>query len=283
MSRRTHPRVVKRASLDPSPLVVFVVVWWQVGIVRRRSLQPRLLNLIESTSLVPPMTTPPLTGSLSSPLVTAMADAPVRFMDGAAFDFFVIEMVNTLRASSAHAQARARKVEQEMIDAGLLPAPLPTPVTRKEHRGSTTSLASKATMKGDDDEEGLRLRLEAIGMHVGANITERCAHPFSSRPFHTITRIFRRLCHGKPYFSETLESIKFVCKDLWTACWDKQVDNLRTNHRVSLYWFLFLRQLSFRSRVCMYYKTIHSNLSPDCLHGMAARTRSSEPKWCDGL
>lgn len=122
------------------------------------------------------MATASLTGSLSSPLVTAMADVPMRFMDGAAFDFFLIEMVNTLRASSAHAQARARKVEQEMIDAGLLPTPLPAPAIRKDNRGSTTSLASKATAKADDEEEGLRLRLEAIGVHAGANITERYVH-----------------------------------------------------------------------------------------------------------
>lgn len=30
----------------------------------------------------------------------------------------------------------------------------------------------------------------------------------------------------------TLERVKFVCKDLWSAVWDKQIDNLRTNHRV---------------------------------------------------
>ena len=181
------------------------------------------------------MATPSLTGSLSSPLVTAMADTPVRFMDGAAFDFFLIEMVNTLRVSSAHAQARARKVEQEMIDTGLLPAPLPTPAMRKDHKDSTTSLASKATTKVDDEEEGLRLRLEAIGMHVGANITERYVYLSHSRTSHTVAYTFHRLCHGKPYFADTLESIKFVCKDLWTTCWDKQIDNLRTNHRVSLY------------------------------------------------
>lgn len=180
------------------------------------------------------MATPSLTGSLSSPLVTAMADAPMRFMDGVGFDFFLIEMVNTLRASSAHAQARARKVEQEMIDAGLLPTPLPTPAIRKDNRGSTTSLASKAAAKADDEEEGLRLRLEAIGVHVGANITERYMRHFLSSPSHTTTDVSLRLCHGKPHFSETLESIKFVCKDLWTMCWDKQVDNLRTNHRVNL-------------------------------------------------
>ncbi len=44
-----------------------------------------------------------------------------------------------------------------------------------------------------------------------------------------------RLCHERALFSDTLDAIKFVCKELWVACWDKQVDNLRTNHRVSSY------------------------------------------------
>lgn len=134
------------------------------------------------------MATSTLAGSLSSLLVTAMADPPMRYMDGAAFDFFLIEMVNTLRASSAHAQARARKAEQEMIDAGLLPAPLPTQATRKYHKDSIASLASKETAKGEDEEEGLRLRLEAIGMHVGANITEKYVRPFRWCPpkFHRV-------------------------------------------------------------------------------------------------
>lgn len=42
-----------------------------------------------------------------------------------------------------------------------------------------------------------------------------------------------RLCHDRPRFADTLDTVKFVCKELWVACWDKQVDNLRTNHRVS--------------------------------------------------
>jgi len=40
-----------------------------------------------------------------------------------------------------------------------------------------------------------------------------------------------RLCKDRSIFNETLDVIKFVCKDLWAALWDKQVDNLRTNHR----------------------------------------------------
>jgi hypothetical protein len=44
----------------------------------------------------------------------------------------------------------------------------------------------------------------------------------------------RRLCRDRPLFAETLDVIKFVCKDVWIALWDKQVDNLRTNHRVGV-------------------------------------------------
>jgi len=35
-------------------------------------------------------------------------------------------------------------------------------------------------------------------------------------------------------FADTLDIIKFICKDIWAACWDKQIDNLRTNHRVGV-------------------------------------------------
>lgn len=50
-----------------------------------------------------------------------------------------------------------------------------------------------------------------------------------------------RLTVNRPLFSsatagssstDSLEAVKFICKDVWIAVWDKQVDNLRTNHRV---------------------------------------------------
>ncbi|KAI0666187.1 transport protein particle component [Trametes maxima] len=132
-------------------------------------------------------------------------------------DYFVIEMVNTLRASSAIATARAKKVEQEMIDAGLMPAPAPAPPALKKDKirdsmGSNASRSSLSKEGQEGEDEELRARLEAIGVHVGANMAER-------------------LCHDRGLFSDTLDAIKFVCKDLWNACWEKQVDNLRTNHR----------------------------------------------------
>ena len=43
----------------------------------------------------------------------------------------------------------------------------------------------------------------------------------------------RRYSKDKPRLGDTLEVIKFVCKDFWQAVFKKQVDNLKTNHRVS--------------------------------------------------
>ncbi|RPD81509.1 transport protein particle component [Lentinus tigrinus ALCF2SS1-7] len=155
-------------------------------------------------------------GSSSVPSLAAVADPPLRYVDGAAMDYFVIEMVNTLRASSAVATARAKKVEQEMIDAGLMPTPAAVPPALKgsQLRQSHASDGSRDSISkdGKDEDEELRARLEAIGMHVGANMAQR-------------------LCHDRGLFADTLDAIKFICKDLWSACWEKQVDNLRTNHR----------------------------------------------------
>ncbi|EFJ48044.1 hypothetical protein VOLCADRAFT_91209 [Volvox carteri f. nagariensis] len=54
--------------------------------------------------------------------------------------------------------------------------------------------------------------LEAIGFRVGQQLAER------------YTR-------DKPRLGDTLEIIKFLCKDFWQALFKKQVDNLKTNHR----------------------------------------------------
>lgn len=40
-----------------------------------------------------------------------------------------------------------------------------------------------------------------------------------------------RFSRDRPRFNDTLDVIKFICKDLWTLVFRKQVDNLKTNHR----------------------------------------------------
>lgn len=126
-----------------------------------------------------------------SPLAL-LADPPVRLVDGAAMDYLLIEAVNALRASSAVATARAKKIEQEMVDAGLLPPPPPPPAMKPQqpHRDSVGSMTSRtqAVSADDEEDEGVRTRLEAIGLHVGGNLVERSDFSLRSIAFHSTRR-----------------------------------------------------------------------------------------------
>lgn len=132
--------------------------------------------------------------SLITPNLAALSDPPVRFADAAALDYLVIEMVHTLRDSSQTALARIQKLEAEMREAGLEPSPVPPEkgkgssvkdkdklkASGRESPGGTRIrvVSSTGTILGveaevDEEEQNLMLRLEAIGMHIGANIAER--------------------------------------------------------------------------------------------------------------
>ena len=47
--------------------------------------------------------------------------------------------------------------------------------------------------------------------------------------------MFTRFSRDRPRFTDALDVIKFLCKDLWTLLFRKQIDNLKTNHRVSFF------------------------------------------------
>lgn len=79
----------------------------------------------------------------------------------------------------------------------------------------STDGGSGSKMDEDEERDAVFYRLESLGYRVGQGLVER----------------FSR---DRPRFSDTLDVIKFLCKDLWTLVFRKQVDNLKTNHRVSL-------------------------------------------------
>lgn len=90
-----------------------------------------------------------------------------------------------------------------------------------------------------------------------------------------------RLCRDRPLFTETLDVIKFICKDIWAACWDKQVDNLRTNHRVSMaVVFASIHLLTQTVRAFMFCKITRSSRYHGSPPGMAEQMRHGEQDWC---
>ena len=45
--------------------------------------------------------------------------------------------------------------------------------------------------------------------------------------------MFVRYTMERPRFTDHLDAIKFICKDFWSELFKKQIDNLKTNHRVA--------------------------------------------------
>jgi hypothetical protein len=62
------------------------------------------------------------------------------------------------------------------------------------------------------EEDVVVKRLESLGYGVGVRLSEKVAQ-------------------SRPLTAEPLEIVKFVCKDVWTECFGKQVDKLQTDHR----------------------------------------------------
>ncbi|KZT58430.1 transport protein particle component [Calocera cornea HHB12733] len=165
--------------------------------------------------------TNPSTTSLLTPAILSLSAPPQAQVDIHAVEFLLVEMTRTLAESSRVAQARRDKAEAEMRGAGWMPKAVPG---AKGEEGSALALgklreplreeverARRARVE-EEEESAVRQRLENIGAHVGGNLAEK-------------------LCRDRQRFADPLDSVKFLCKEIWPAIWDKQVDNLRTNHR----------------------------------------------------
>ncbi|KAM3417307.1 hypothetical protein BST61_g5559 [Cercospora zeina] len=77
---------------------------------------------------------------------------------------------------------------------------------------STTNIGGAPLLDNSSTREAVFWRLDNLGYRVGQGLTERYSHT-------------------RPRPQTPLEAIKFICKDLWTILFRKQIDNLKTNHR----------------------------------------------------
>ncbi|PPJ57999.1 hypothetical protein CBER1_10432 [Cercospora berteroae] len=77
---------------------------------------------------------------------------------------------------------------------------------------STSNIGGAPLLENSSTREAVFWRLDNLGYRVGQGLIER----FSQT---------------KPRPQTPLEAIKFICKDLWTILFRKQIDNLKTNHR----------------------------------------------------
>ncbi|KAI1646336.1 transport protein particle component [Daldinia loculata] len=136
--------------------------------------------------------------SFDQPLPPFNASDPnASFLSTSCLDFLMIELV-----------PMAYRVANE------LDAPEPGAAAAAAANGENGGETGTGGQKLDEDEErdAVFFRLDGLGYRVGLGLVER----------------FSR---DRPRFNDTLDAIKFICKDLWMLVFKKQVDNLKTNHR----------------------------------------------------
>lgn len=160
--------------------------------------------------------------------VLDLATPHPHYVDSQSLHALATEMVSTLIQSSRFVSRKQALAREELQLAGIrLPPPAPTnrPASSSTSNAATASPHSELLTRSvsstrsptstealSEIETLLTTRLETIGHHVGYHITAT-------------------LARDRARFSDTLDVLKFICKEVWTAVWGKQVDNLRTNHR----------------------------------------------------
>lgn len=182
-------------------------------------------------------------------------DPSATFLSASCLDFLLIELVpmayrvtNELEASASSAQG----------------------ATAAAAAAADKDAAPRATMDEEEERDAVFYRLETLGYRVGQGLVERyvffvyqgidvscnvvgvrfsSALSYPPLPLnnnrsrnhprekweHELTfppRLLHSFSRDRPRFNDTLDVIKFLCKDLWMLVFRKQIDNLKTNHRV---------------------------------------------------
>ena len=150
------------------------------------------------------------------------SDPTAMFFSSSCLDFLLIELVpmayrvaNEVDAANAAAGATAAQPSSAATTTtttAAAAAATGAPAAESRPGGGGGAGARRGTMDEDEERDAVSYRLEMQGYRVGQGLIER----FSK---------------DRPRFNDTLDVIKFLCKDLWTLVFRKQVDNLKTNHR----------------------------------------------------
>ncbi|MBW0533550.1 hypothetical protein O181_073265 [Austropuccinia psidii MF-1] len=150
-----------------------------------------------------------------------MFDSPPTYVDAHLADYFLHEMIASFSEAAAHSLQKAVK------------AKISYQTQRRQQTASSVDprLSVDEAMAGQsvgplqpDIDEAHRMRMDAAGYKVGWALAERITKdkprfPRANQQSTTVT------------LPDPLELIKFVCKDVWMAMYNKQADNLRTNHK----------------------------------------------------
>ncbi|KAG9252761.1 transport protein particle component [Emericellopsis atlantica] len=126
------------------------------------------------------------------------SDPTATFLSSSSLDFLLIELVPL-----------AYRVTTEQYPSATTASGA---AETRSTTANTVTVTSPSRANDDEPTDAVRHKLETTGYRVGQGLVER----FSK---------------DRPRFNDTLDVIKFLCKDLWSLVFGKNIDNLKTNHR----------------------------------------------------
>ncbi|KAF1851125.1 transport protein particle component [Cucurbitaria berberidis CBS 394.84] len=153
---------------------------------------------------------------------TSYIDPTFSLVNTSCLDLLLIELVPMAYRITADLAARedewihgpSSKAKQRKLSGASNDASSTAPGTLRGGAGVGTEggPVGGGTVDEEEAREAVFHRLESVGYRVGLGVVERFSRD-APRP------------------TTPLDSIKFLCKDLWTLLFRKQIDNLKTNHR----------------------------------------------------
>jgi trafficking protein particle complex subunit 6 len=183
-----------------------------------------------------------------------LLDPDSRLVNVSTFDFLLIELVPLAeRMARAYEASLDRPVPSktsttakrtsrgppggQITTAGNAPATAQSTTSSVPHPSNLVLPGSDSLPSTQIFTDSIYVRLERLGFRVGQGLSEKFSR---DRPRFNTAGIndFAGIGGGQGMNvgnvnDVQLDVIKFLCKDIWTVVWRKQVDNLKTNHRVS--------------------------------------------------
>ncbi|KAF1362151.1 transport protein particle component [Lizonia empirigonia] len=154
-----------------------------------------------------------LTSGLPTDTPTSYNDPTFSLLNSTCLDLLLIELVPMAYRITADLALREEEWTGTSTKANRLSSHSnDASSTVAGAAAGTIGAGGTATVDEEESREAVFHRLESLGYRVGLGIVERFSRD-TPRP------------------TTPLDCIKFLCKDLWTLLFRKQIDNLKTNHR----------------------------------------------------
>lgn len=134
------------------------------------------------------------------------------YMSNASLHYLLQEIIPmTIRVSHQLSESSTPKSQLDSNDTSVTHLDQPLSTIPRDYPG-TTNILDYPHLHNDE----ITIRIENYGYQIGLKIANVLSY---------------KLTPGLKLIVDVLDIMKFVCRDVWKYLYNKQMDNLRTNHR----------------------------------------------------